>query len=326
MISGFNEDGLVLSEGYMKTMKDTVTPFLRSRVKRVKVRGAGDKPIACFRFDTEDARGTVVMVHGFTECAEKFSELIYSLIQQKYSVLTLDQRGHGSSWRDPRITDPSLTHTERFEDYVTDLKAVCDQELIHMPKPWYVFSHSMGGAVTCMFLENEPGIFEKAVFCAPMVAPHRGGLPLGVSLAMCRGQKLLGRGRKRIFISRPYQGPEDFETSCASGKERFDWYDALRVATERYHNNGPTYGWTLESLKVTKKLLAPGKPEAIGIPVMIYTAEDDRSVLPEAQEQLARRLRKGARKVVPGSRHEIYRSPDQVLFPWWHEILTFYEA
>ena len=324
MTPGFNEDGLVLSENYAETMNGTVLPFLRSIVKPVTVKGAGEKPVAVYRYDAESPKGTVMMVHGFTECAEKFSELIYSLIRQGYSVLALDQRGHGASWRDEHISDISLTHVDRFEEYVEDLKAVCDQVLSKMPKPWFVFSHSMGGAVTCMLLENHPGIFEKAVFCAPMIAPNRGGIPMAVSKAMCLGAKALGKKRKRIFISRPFSGPEDFETSCASGRERFDWYDEIRVKTEKYQNNGPTYGWTLESLRVTGKLLAPGKPERITIPVVIYTAEDDNSVLPDMQEQLASRLPDGSRKLVPGSRHEIYRSPDEVLFPWWHEILAFY--
>ena len=59
------------------------------------------------------------------------------------------------------------------------------------------------------------------------------------------------------------------------------------------------------------------------IPVRIYTAEDDNQVIPEEQEKLAERLPLGVRKVVPGSKHEIYRSPDAVLFPWWQEILDF---
>jgi alpha-beta hydrolase superfamily lysophospholipase len=32
------------------------------------------------------------------------------------------------------------------------------------------------------------------------------------------------------------------------------------------------------------------------------------------------------RKVIPGSKHEIYRSPDAVLFPWWKEILDFLDG
>ena len=127
-------------------------------------------------------------------------------------------------------------------------------------------------------------------------------------------------------MSQTWNGPEDYETACATGKERFEWYDSLRVKTEIYHNNGPTFSWTLEAFRVAERILAPGKPEQIKIPVLIYTAENDSQVLPEAQEKLVRRLPCGTRKVVAGAKHEIYRSRDTVLFPWWKEVLDFYEV
>ena len=39
---------------------------------------------------------------------------------------------------------------------------------------------------------------------------------------------------------------------------------------------------------------------------------------------LTRGYRQNLRAVVNGAKHEIYRSPDSVLFPWWREILAFY--
>ena len=324
MAEFLNPDGLVLSDHYAETMNGTVLPFLKARRQACPVTGAGGCQLACDRFDAPSPRGTVLVLHGFTECAEKFSEIIFSLLRNGYSVAAYDQRGHGRSGRDPRITDPSLTHVDRFQDYVGDLEAVRDQVLRRMPKPWYLFAHSMGGAVSLLFLEAHPEDFAKAAFCAPMIAPQRGGIPLAVGEAMCMAAKCLGQGRKRIPMSRPWSGPEEFETSCATGRERFDWYDALRVATEAYHNNGPTYSWTLEGFRVTKRLLAPGQPEKVKLPVRIYTAADDNQVIPEAQEAMTRRLPMAERRVVAGAKHEIYRSPDGVLFPWWREILDFF--
>lgn len=323
MPSLFHDTGLVYAEHYAETMNREVLPSLRRRCRFLTVSGAGRKPLAAFRYDADQPRGTVVVLHGFTECAEKYSELIFSLLRGGFSVLAYDQRGHGASWRDERISDISLTHVNRFENYVEDLQAVCEQILSDMPKPWTVFAHSMGGAVACAFLEDHPGIFEKAVLSAPMIAPQRGGVPLAMGEIMCVGAKLLGQTRKRIPMSRPWAGPEDFATSCATGRERFDWYDRMRVETEKYRNNGPTFGWTLEAFRVTKRLLAAGVPERVKIPVRIYTAEDDNQVIPEEQEKLAARLPLGERRVVPGSKHEIYRSPDAVLFPWWTEVLDF---
>ena len=320
----FNPDGLVLSDGYADTMNSRVLPKLAGLRRDAVIGGDGGKPLFCSRFDAESPAGTVLIVHGFTENADKYSELIHSLLHSGYSVVAYDQRGHGRSWRDPAISDISLTHVDRFGEYVRDLDIVCDRLLGDMPKPWLLFAHSMGGAVASLFLERRSGVFARAALCAPMIAPNLGGLPAGAAKLMCGIAEKLGMGRKRIFASKPYDGPEDFATSCAAGRERFDWYDALRAATPVFQNNGPTYGWTREAIRASEEVLAPGAVEGIDIPVRLYTAERDSSVMPDAQEAFAKRLRNGRRTPVKGSRHEIYRSADQVLFPWWREILGFY--
>ena len=128
----------------------------------------------------------------------------------------------------------------------------------------------------------------------------------------------------RIFASKPYSGPEDFDTSAASGRERFDWYDAVKARTPAFQNNSPSYGWTEQSLRASRMVLEPGAVERIAVPVRVYTAEDDNSVMPQAQEAFVQRLKNGRRELVKGAKHEIYRSQDAVLFPWWHEILEFY--
>ena len=318
-----NAEGLAYARDYAGTMRTVILPFLEAHCRKSTVRGQGDKPLACRQYYTEQAKGTVLIVHGFTENAYKFSELIYSLLMNGYDVCAWDQRGHGDSWRKKGIEDPSLTHVDDFEAYVGDMERVCADLLADMPGPRFLFAHSMGGAVSGLYLERHDGEFCRAVLCAPMIAPNL-GLPAPLVKAMCRAAVLAGKGEKRVFASKPYAGPEDFDTSCATGRARFDWYDAVKAKTRAYQNNGPTYGWTLQAASVTKKLLAKGAPEGISIPVRLYTAEDDGSVLPGPQEAFIRRVPRGVRALVPGSRHEIYRSDDDVLFPWWREILAFY--
>jgi len=328
MSERFNADGLILSAQYAETMEDAVLPFLAARQRDVTVRGAGDREIFCSVFAADAPQyGTALVLHGFTENAYKFAEVIYSLLQNGFSAVAYDQRGHGRSWRDEAVrADLSLTHVGRFEEYVEDLEAVYAQVLSGMPSPLVLFAHSMGGAVAGLFLEKHPDAFSRAALCAPMIAPNRGGVPLGVSRLICRGAKLLGKGGKRIFLSRPYAGPEDFDTSCATSRERFDWFDRVKNQREEFHNNGPTYNWTLESLNVTKKLLAKGAAEKIACPVRLYTADADGSVLPDAQAAFIARVKQGKREFVQGSRHEIYRSADEVLFPWWHGVLQFLQG
>ena len=79
----------------------------------------------------------------------------------------------------------------------------------------------------------------------------------------------------------------------------------------------------LEALKVTQRLLAPGAVQKIDCPVRIYSADDDWEVLESAQKMFAKRLKRGSLSRIANSRHEIYRSADEVLFPWWREVLGF---
>ena len=324
MSERFNEDGLILSVHYADTMENVVRPYLKAKEKQRTVQGAGEKPLYCVSYDADAPRGTVLVLHGFTENAEKFMEVIYSLLQNGFSVVAYDQRGHGHSWRDDAVkADPSLTHVSDFNEYEQDLWAVCGAVLKNMPKPWMIFCHSMGGAVTSLFLERHPEVFSRAALCAPMIMANLGGIPQPVITVLCHFFKLLGRGKKRVFVSKPYAGPEDFDTSCATGRERFDWYDKIKQDHREYWNNGPTYSWTLEAIRVNKWLLAPGAGEKIACPVRLYSADKDGSVMPEPQKQFISRVRQGERVFVKGSRHEIYRSTDEVLFPWWHDVLAF---
>ena len=317
------EDGLVLSSDYSRAMETLVIPFLRRHRTDFTV-NRGGVGLFTSRFVPDGApRGTVMIVHGFTENIEKYSEIIHSLLRNGWCVLAYDQRGHGRSGRKTGIRDLSLTHVDRFEDYVEDMKAVAAEALAPMPGPKTLLCHSMGGAVSAMFLETGPCPFDRAAFLSPMIAPNLGGAPAPLVRAVCRVPIILGLGQRRAFISRSYTGPEDFDTSCATGLERFNWYEALRCATQEFTNNGPSYRWAFEAIGVTKKLLAPGLPEKITIPVRVFGAENDSSVIPSAQEAFVSHLKNGSLEQVPGSKHEIYRSPDSVLFPWWKRVLSF---
>ena len=319
----FNPDGLILSENYSDTMENIVQPYLRERGKEITVSGDGGKPIACVRYDADAPRGTAILIHGFTESAYKFSEIIYSLLQNGFSVCAYDHRGHGRSWRDPDIQDPSLTHVDDFNEYVRDLEAVMKQAVDPMPKPRVLFAHSMGGAVASLYMERNPGTVENAALCAPMIAPYLGGLPVFAVRAICSVSAGMGKSKQRVFFSRPYDGPEDFAAACSNGRQRFDWYSAFKDAHPAYQNNGPTYRWLDQAIRVTGMILEKGQAEKITARVRVYTAETDTSVLPKPQEAFAKRLPSGQRFLVHGAKHEIYMSVDAVLFPWWNQVLEF---
>jgi len=320
----FNKDFLVEAEDYSQVMNHDVLPWLKKKETVETVRGKGDISLYAVSYPAEDPLATVVLVHGFTENAFKYSELIFSLLHNRFSVVAYDQRGHGRSWRAEGISDPSVTYVDRFEDYVDDLKAVCDHFLPAMPRPSFVFAHSMGGAVASLFLEKYPEVFSAAVLCAPMIAPQTRGVPFPVANALSGVASAFGRGKRNPFFMKPWSGPENFATSCATDPRRFAWYDSVKTSTKAFHNSVPSYRWTHESLAVTKKILAEGAPEKIACPVLLFTAEHDFSVEPGPQKAFIDRVPAGKHVFVKDARHEIFRSVNKVFFPWWHEVLSFF--
>ena len=326
MTADFNDDFLVKSgSSYSRIMNEIVLPWLEANGSESVVPGFGGRPLYCVSYQAENPVGTVLIVHGFTENALKYSELIYSLLHLGYSVLAYDQRGHGRSWRADGIPDISVTHVDHFSDYVEDLQAVYDTFSHSMPAPWFLFAHSMGGAVASLFLERDNRAVAAAVFSSPMIAPYIRSVPVplasGIAVAACA----LGRGKHWPFFMKPYAGPEDFATSCATDPDRFAWYDAVKASRPEFRNSVPSYRWSYEAIHVTKKILAPGAPEKISCPVLLFSAGIDYSVERGPQETFVSRLASGRFVPVPEARHEIFRSVDEVMFPWWRQVVTFLE-
>jgi lysophospholipase len=173
-------------------------------------------------------------------------------------------------------------------------------------------------------MEQHPDFFRAAVLSSPMIAPNIGGFPpfLASAVAACAG--LLGKRKNNPFFMKPYSGPEDFESSCATDPKRFAWYDEIKASRTDFQNSVPSYGWSNESIHVTGKILAPGAPEKITCPILLFTADKDSSVMPDPQRQFISRISNGKQVFVKNSRHEIFRSTNDVLFPWWHEVIGFY--
>ena len=323
MTADFNSDFLIQSSSYSRVMNESVLPWLENRGTVSTVFSADNHPLYCVSYEAENPVGTVLLVHGFTENAFKYAELIYSLLHLGFSVLAYDQRGHGRSWRAEGIPDISVTHVDSFNDYVDDLQIVYDTFHDSLPSPWFLFAHSMGGAVASLFLERNRHNIAAAVFSSPMIAPSVRPFPTFIASAMGIAGCALGKGRCYPFFMKPYSGPEDFSTSCATDPARFAWYDAVKASVPEFRNSVPSYRWSLEAVRVTRKILAPGAPEKIRCPVILFSAGIDFSVCREPQEKLIRRIPHGSFVPVPEARHEIFRSVNAVLFPWWRQVITF---
>ncbi|MDR7123875.1 alpha/beta hydrolase [Pseudotabrizicola sp. 4114] len=111
-------------------------------------------------------KGTVLLFPGRTEYVEKYGLAAADLQARGYATVAIDWRGQGLA--DRMLPDRMMGHVTRFQDYQLDVQAVLELARgLGLPEPYYLLSHSMGGAIALRSLMR--GLPVKAAsFSAPM--------------------------------------------------------------------------------------------------------------------------------------------------------------
>jgi lysophospholipase len=308
---------------YRESMENEVLPYIEKRKTEAFFEGSDGIKLHYVAYKCDDPQRSIAIIHGFTESAEKYREMIWYFLKSGSDVYIYDQRCHGKSER--LVENKTITHVDRFEDYVNDFE-IFTEKIIPKNMPLMLYSHSMGGAVAALYLQNHPDIYQKAVFSSPMIAPERGGFPKFTAKAVCKTAMIFGKAKKKLFISGDYPGKEEFETSCAISFERFSFYEQLKRITPVLQNYSPTYGWTYESLKVTDKILKKGEPEKIVIPVMLFNDGLDVMVRKKEQIDFASRMKNCEFITVDKAKHEIFLTTDDIMHDYVNRIIDFFSS
>jgi alpha-beta hydrolase superfamily lysophospholipase len=111
-----------------------------------------------FEWPCQDARGTVLVVHGLGEHVGRHAGLAEQLQRCGRRVVGHDQRGHGSS----EGARGALAHPD---DLLRDLALVIDAVRARSPGPLVLLGHSLGGLVAARFVAGG--------LQSPMPAWHR---------------------------------------------------------------------------------------------------------------------------------------------------------
>lgn len=306
---------------YEQMMRTVVEPGLEAMREEIDMPLSTGGTLHGEVYNRLDAERAVVILHGYTESAEKFRELAWYFIAEGYSVFAMDHRGHGRSVRE--VEDLSLTHVDHFGDYLRDLSEFMDNVVLpRMGKAKLcLYGHSMGGALAAFALIEHPEWFVRAVLSAPMIAPITKPLPRRVAHmlggVMCR----MGKGKERAFVGKPFDPEkESFELSHMTSRPRYAYYQAKRCARPELQNNSPSNSWAREASGVTEPLLA--RAGTIRVPVMLCQAMRDSIVGLKEQEQFIERVPQG-KLVRYDSKHEIYSAEDAVLSGYIQDVIGF---
>jgi len=325
--------------GFARDMDERVVPFVNKLRKDHRLKTENGKDIYCETLvpETKKVRGLIVLFHGFCEFCSKFDEFTYYILQQGYALCRFDEFGHGFSGRE--IGDSSKVHIERFQTYVD-----CAYEVVvkiaeplaaELGKtqgdgkalPLLLFSHSMGGAVAALFLEQHPSVFTAAVLASPMLEFFSKKRSQNTAHILVKMLRVFGKGKTYFPGQKKFDGTYSFsaEKALTCSKNRFLYHFNKRHAQARYQTWGGTVAWLDESIKALNRIFKKKALKKICDPILVFQAEKDTTVSNGGQNRFVEAVPSARLAVCPGANHELYNGTDETLRRWYPELFKFYD-
>ena len=275
-------------------------------------------------FTVKNSCGSVVLIHGFTEFYKKLYEMAWYLLNMGYNVFMYDQRGHGHSTR--KVDNLFLTHVDSFDDYQKDLDCIVNKVVIPAAPdtPIHIIGHSMGGAVTALYLKEHGNKIGRVVLSSPMIAPKTHSIPgplvrlISAFYARIYGWKARFNQSVQAFNPNP-----NFRFSADASYARFKHNMDLRNEDIYYQNANFTNRWIHEAMKLKKHILNYNFARKIQNEVLIINAEKDHVVHTRPQQIFAKMLPHCKIVTVPGSKHTIYTGREDMLKVFYENVIQF---
>ena len=251
------------------------------------------------------ARGTVLILTGRSEHAEKYGPTAAALAAAGLAAATVDWRGQGLSER--LLPDPRKGHVGRFADYQHDLRAlIAAVDDAALPGPRFLMAHSMGGAIGLRALIEGLAV-RAAVFSAPMwgikVPAGRAG-PIRAMAGLAVG---LGLGAR--YAPPPASGPVCYAESApfagntlTTDPDAFAWMQGHFAAHPELATAGPTFRWLHEALAECDRLAQAPSP---ALPALAGLGSHERVVDRAAVTDRMARWPGGRLLALEGAEHEL---------------------
>jgi pimeloyl-ACP methyl ester carboxylesterase len=249
------------------------------------------------------ARGTVLLVAGYTGTKEDFAPLLRPLSEASYRAVTMDQRGQ---YQSPGPDDDSrYTVAELAGDVVAVGRAL----LAECGRPLHLVGHSFGGLVSRAAVLAEPDLFDSLT----LLGSGPSGLTGPRAELLQHLSPLLAEGG----VARVHETLEQLALTRATSYEMPQPTKEFLTRVFLQHNEAGLRG--MAEAMVTE----PDRVDelaATGVPVLVAHGVADDAWTPAAQAEMARRL--GARhEVVEGSIHSpaVENAPRtlEVLLDFW---------
>ncbi len=259
-------------------------------------------------FPAANARGTVVLVTGWSEFIEKYFETVRDLNARGLNVAMIDWRGQGLS---DRTSARETKWRGYFHTLSDDLRNFFEGHVKQrFAGPYLLMTHSMGGLPALLLLSQGYDGFARAVLCAPMTRLFPEAQNKMLSLASAAACALGFAGAE---TARSRDHAEIFDGNIfTSDKTRHARFRDLKLAEPKAASTTPTYGWVRDAMTSSAAIHAEGALTNIHIPVLIVTAGAEQQIDGADHQTIADSSDMISLVTIPGALHEIMMERDSI--------------
>ncbi len=304
---------------------NTISNELEKYETTVYVNAKNNCTLCCKYYLAENAKKSLIILHGFTEFMKKYEELIWYFLHMGYNVFCFDQRGHGLSGRE--VDDITLAHINSFEDYVSDLEQVIDEVVVPNSgnTPLCIFSHSMGGGVAMLYMQKHNDKISQAVLSSPLVSPQTSNIPEPIVKAYIKKHSKGDSWSSRFIQSNNNGVNQKILSDKRMSIGRFRRTLNFHLNFDSYKSQNPTNRWVYESLGLRRKILDSKKLKNIKTNILIISAENDSVVQIKPQIKLSKMLPKCEFITIKNAKHTIFTCSNAILNDYYKVLFDFLE-
>mgnify|MGYP001627809529 CR=1 FL=1 len=279
-------------------------------VKAYWIKSDDDMRLRVAHWQTDgNPKGTVFLFQGRTENLEKYGLAVGELHNAGYAAFGVDWRGQGLS--DRIAEDPMVGHVDRYLDYQNDVAAMLKAAgNLDLPKPWYLFGHSLGACIGLRALSD--GLpMSACAFSAPLWDINLSAFQRIAAWPLTWVAQLIGRGHTYAPGTRPesYVLNTPFEENrLTRDPGMYRYYQKISESLVEQQIGGPSMAWLFKTLGETRSLSKLPSPE---IPCVTFCGAEDSIVAISAVEDRMARWPRGKFELIPNARHDVlYEIPD----------------
>lgn len=242
------------------------------------------------RHELANARGEILIAHGFGEHSGRYGALTDHLVNNNYSVTAYDHRGHG-------LSDGLPGHVESFGEYDEDLaKLISSVRSRSQAKSLFLIGHSMGGLIALRYAAKKSGTLTGAIISAPLIEV---AVPVPAHKLMIArvGARMNPRWRLHNEIN-PANLSRDPEVGRA-------------YAADPLVNRKVSPKWFAEATRAMQEV-AEWAPR-ITTPVLVMHGTADKLASVAATQRMFERIESRDKELViyPGFYHELFNEPEK---------------